>query len=152
MIEHPTYRNDHGFTSVTFMLMTLVMVIAVGGISIDLWHLVAEHREVAGVVDGAAISAANAIDMEALRQDPPLVQLDQDRAVTRACSYLRANGEAGLCPGPDAEVVVGSDTVSVTLRRDVHLTLLRIFAGLDPQSDAVPIEVGATSIARIASR
>ena len=143
---------DRGFTSVTFMLMMLVLVIAVGAISVDLWHLVAEHRDVAGVVDGAAISAASAVDVEALRQDPPLVQLDPDRAVARACNYLQANGGVGLCPGPEAEVVVGPTGVTVTMRRDVNLTLMRIFAGLDPSADTSPIEVGGASTASIASR
>lgn len=144
--------NEQGFTSVTFMVMMLVLVIAVGAISVDLWHLVAEHRDVAGVVDGAAISAASAIDEDALRLDPPQLQIDADRAVDKACSYLQANGGVGLCPGPDARVVVGTDTVSVTMRRNVSLTLLKIFSGLDPGADTSPIEVGATSTAAIATR
>ncbi len=144
--------NDDGFTSVTFMLMMLVLVVAVGAVSVDLWHLVSEHREVAGLVDGAAISAASAVDENALRRDPPLLQIHPDRAAARACSYLQAYGGVSLCPGPDAEVVVGTDTVSVTMRRDVNLTLLKIFAGLDPDVDTSPIEVGATSTASIATR
>ena len=145
-------HDDHGFSSVTFILMMLVLVLAVGAISVDLWHLVAEHQEVAGVVDGAAIAAASAIDEGALRLDPPLLQIDADQAVARACSYLQVNGDAGLCPGPDARVIVGTYTVSVTMRRDVDLTLLRIFSGLDPDVDTSPIEVGATSTAAIATR
>ena len=152
MKDNVALHNDRGFSSVTFMLMMLVLVLAVGAISVDLWHLVAEHREVAGVVDGAAIAAASAIDEEALRLDPPRVQIDADRAVARACGYLQVNGEAGLCPGPDARVIVGTVTVSVTMRRDVNLTLLKIFSGLDPGADTSPIEVGATSTARIATR
>ncbi len=145
-------ENDGGFTSVSFMMMMLVMVIAVGGISVDLWHLVAEHRDVAGVVDGAAIAAAGAIDEDALRGDTPFLQIHAEKAVARACAYLEANGGVSLCPGPDAEVVVGTDTVSVTMRRDVNLTLLRVFAGFDPGTDTSPVEVGATSTARVASR
>jgi uncharacterized membrane protein len=144
--------NDRGFSSVTFMLMMLVLVIAVGAISVDLWHLVAEHREVAGVVDGAAIAAASAVEEEALRLHPPRVQIDGDRAAAKACSYLQANGGVGLCPGPDARVVVGTDSVSVTMRRDVNLTLLKVFSGLDPGADRSSIEVGATSTAALATR
>ena len=152
MKDNAGLRGDRGFTSVSFMLMMLVLVIAVGAISVDLWHLVAEHREVAGVVDGAAIAAASAVDEEALRSDPPRVQIDGDRAVARACSYLQANGGVGLCPGPDARVVVGTDSVSVTMQRDVNLTLLKVFSGLDPGADTSPIEVGATSTAGIETR
>ena len=152
MIGLRTIGDDRGFTSVTFMVMMLVLVIAVGAISVDLWHLVSEHRDVAGVVDGAAISAAGAIDEDALRADPPFLRIHAEKAVARACRYLQANGGVGLCPGPDAEVLVGADTVSVTMRRDINLTLLRIFSGLDPGADTSPIEVGATSTARIATR
>ena len=146
------FERDGGFTSVTFMLMMLVLVVAVGAISVDLWHVVVEHREVAGVVDGAAISAAGAVDVEALRLIPPVVQLQPDQAVARACSYLQANGRVGLCPGPEVEVAVSADAISVTMRREVNLTLLRVFSGFNPDVDTSPIEVAATSTASIASR
>jgi hypothetical protein len=57
-----------------------------------------------------------------------------------------------MCPGPDAEVAVDQTAITVTMRRDVNLTLLRIFSGLDPGADTSPIVVAATSTARIASR
>ena len=148
----PQIKNERGFTSLNFMLMLLVLVIAVGAISVDLWHLVAEHRAVAGVVDGAAISAAGAVDTEALRSNPPAVQLQPIQAMARACRYLQDNGGVSACPGPEADIVVGVDFVSVTMRRDVNLTLLRVFAGLTPQADTSPVEVAASSTARIASR
>lgn len=152
MNEFARWETDDGFTSVTFMLMLLVLIIAVGALSVDLWHLVAEHREVAGVVDGAAISAASAVDTEALRGDPPIVRLQPDQAMLRACSYLQANGGIGTCPGPEVEIVVGLDAVSITMRRHVSLTLLKIFTGLDPEANTSAIEVGASSTASIASR
>jgi len=152
MTGYQILQRDGGFTGVTFMLMMLVLVVAVGAISVDLWHVVAEHREVAGVVDGAAISAANAVDVELLREVPALLQIQPDQALARACSYLQVNGGVGSCPGPEAEVVVGVSAVSVTMRRQVKLTLLRVFAGLNPEGDTSPIEVAATSTAGIAFR
>jgi len=145
-------KEDGGFTSVTFMLMIVLLIVAIGAISVDLWHLVAEHRDVAGVVDGAAISAAGAIDTEALRNDPPLVQLQPDWATARACSYLITNGGVNACPGPDVEIVVNAGNVSVSMRRPVNLTLLKVFSGLDPAVDTSPIQVAATSTARVATR
>ena len=145
-------NSDRGFTSVSFMLMMLVLIIAVGAISVDLWHLVAEHREVAGVVDGAAISAANAIDEGALRLDPPFLRLRPDEARGRACNYLLEYGGVGSCPGPNVDIDVNVDTVSVTMRREVSLTLLRVLSGLNPDVDASAIEVAATSTAGIGTR
>jgi hypothetical protein len=145
------FEGDGGFTSIAFMLMMLVLIVAVGAISVDLWHLVAQHRELAGVVDGAAISAASAVDLEALRRDPRVVQIQPDRAVARACSYLQDHG-AGPCPGSDAEITVDGDTVSITMRRKVRLTLLRVLSGLSSGADTSPIEVTVSSTASIASR
>lgn len=144
--------DEWGFTSVGFMLMLLVLVVAAGAISADLWHLVAEHRELAGVVDGAAISAANAVDTEALREDPPVVRLLPHQAISRACGYLQVRAGVTGCPGPDASVVVDGASVSVTLRRPVELTLLRILEGLNSDADTSPIEVYVSSTARVATR
>lgn len=145
-------RSDAGFTSVTFILMTLVLVVAVGAIAAELWHLVAEHREVAGLADGAAIAGASAVDVDELRADPPSVVLKPEHAEARACAYLQANGGVGACPGSEADIVVTADTVTVTMRRDVELTLMRIFSGLDPSADTSPIEVAASSTAGLATR
>ena len=145
-------NRDRGFTSVSFMLMMMVLIIAVGAISVDLWHLVAEHREVAGVVDGAAISAANAIDEGALRLDPPFLRLRSGEARGRACNYLLEYGGVGACPGPNVDIDVYVDTVSITMRREVSLTLLRVLSGLNPDVDASAIEVAATSTAGIGTR
>ena len=144
------FRADQGFTSVTFMLFLMVLILAVGAISVDLWHLVAEHREVAGLADGAAISAAGAVDDEALRREPPVVQIDGVEAIARACRYLQTRGGIGACPGPHADVVVGVDSVSITTRREVDLTLLKLLAGLSAGADR--IEVAASSTAAIAAR
>lgn len=145
-------REDAGFTSVNFMLMALVLVVAIGAISAELWHLVAEHREVAGLTDGAAIAGASAVNVDALRADPPSVVLDPGHAQARACAYLQANGGVAACPGAEAVIVVTADTVTVSMRRGVDLTLMRIFSGLDPSADTSPIEVAASSTAGVATR
>lgn len=144
---------DAGFTSVTFMLMLMIMILAVGGISVDLWHLVAEQRRIAGIVDGAAVAAAGAVDVAAFRETPDLPPvLDASRAMARGCDYLREHGGISVCPGRDADVVVEGGTVTVTLRRDIHLTLLKLFAALDPRTDTSVVEVAASATVGIATR
>ena len=147
------FNPDGGFTSVTFMLMLTVMILAVGGISVDLWHLVAEQRHVAGIVDGAAVAAAGAVDVVAFREAPDLPPvLDEPRAIARGCDYLREHGGISVCPGTEADVAVEGGTVTVTLRRDVRLTLLKLFAALDPLTDASAVEVVASATVGIATR
>jgi hypothetical protein len=152
MIVAQGLREDDGFTSVTFMLLLMVLILAVGGISVDLWQMISEHREVAGVVDGAAISAAGAVNRSLLREQPPVLEIDPVQAVGRACRYLQDRGGIGACPGPEVDVVVGPDFVSITMRRNVDLTLLRLLAGLSSDADTPPIEVSATSTALIVAR
>jgi hypothetical protein len=124
------------------VLLLAMMVLFLGGISVDLWRVLSDHREVAGIVDGAAIAGATAIDADALYADLP-ARLDASLARERVCSYLaeHAGVPAGQCPGPDVEVGIATDTVFVRYRRDVPLTLLRavsVFGG-----DADPIRVSA---------
>ena len=148
----PGLRKDGGFTSVSFMLLLMVLILAVGAISVDLWHMISEHRAIAGVVDGAAISAAGAVDQTLLREQPPALEIEAAEAVGRACRYLQERAGIGACPGPDVDVVVGPGSVSITMRRDVNLTLLKLFAGLSSDADTSPIEVSATATAALATR
>ncbi len=147
----PRLSGDQGFTSVTFLLVLMLLIITMGALSVELWHLISEHRQVAGIVDGAAISAAAAVDEAALRAGSPPV-LDSSAAIGRACVYLQEHAGLAVCPGPDASIEVVDGTVTVSLRREIDLTLMRVLAGFDPQGNYAPVEVVASSTAGIRIR
>lgn len=137
------HRED-GFSSPILIAVFAFMVLFIGGVSVDLWRVLSEHREVAGLVDGAAIAGATALDVDALYDDEP-ARLDPVLARDRVCQYMAFHDglPLGDCPGPQLGLTVGLDVVTVSYERDVPLTLLNavsLFGG-----DTDPIAVSAVS-------
>ena len=137
--------GEGGFSAAIFIVLIALMVMLVGGVAVDLWRVLAEHRQVTGLVDGASIAGATAVDSEALYAGEP-ARLDAALATARTCDYLSRHGVAAPCPG-EVEVTVGAETVTVTLRRDVDVTLLALLSLAG--GEVAPIEVGATSTAQL---
>lgn len=124
--------------TVTIWLLGLaVAVLFLGGLSVDLWRVVAERRELAGIVDGAAVAGASVIDEAAFRSSGQVL-LDVHGAVDAACTYLRIHADppAG-CGGVDAT----PNAVRVEAQRHVPLTLLR---ALSPGLEPIRLRVSAT--------
>ena len=137
--------SEGGFSTPVMIVFVAILVLLLGGVSVDLWRVVAEHREITTLVDGAAIAGATAVDEEVLYTQPALdPQLDAAEAVGRVCDYLVRNGVELSCPG-EVDVVVGVTDITVTFERDVEVTLLRLLTLAGGSTD--PIAVGATSTA-----
>lgn len=126
--------------SVTLWMVGLgLLLLTLGGLSLDLWRLIGERRELAVMADAVAIAAVNAVDIDTFRETGE-VAIDPPAA--------RAMAERSLAAQPTgSDVVLGGDwfvvepdgvTVTVTLRRVVGFTLLRL-AGADP------VEIGASA-------
>ena len=84
-------RAEGGFSAPIMVLIMAMMVLFIGGISIDLWRVIADHREVSGLADGAAIpdrqpAGAASTDEEAIERHIgavlalPVVDVDAIRA------------------------------------------------------------------------
>lgn len=111
--------------SITLWMVGMVMVVfAVGGIAIDLWRGVAAHRNVASVVDGAAVAAGSGIDEERWRLGGVLI-LDSDRVRQQVAAARDVHDD----PPVVLEVVTAADgsEATVTGRTTVELTLLGLF-------------------------
>ena len=120
--------------SVTFWLLGLAFALmTLGVLSVDLWSLVAERRELASIADASARAAAAAIDETEWRTNQHLA-LDRREATRRAMAILERKA--------DVEPVIrfGSDGVSVqvALTRTVDTAVLGL-AGRDS------VTVGAAS-------
>lgn len=140
-------RDERGFSAPVFVVMIAAMVMFLGGISVDLWRVLAEHRKVTNLADGASIAAATAVDLDRLYNQPnrPAV-LDEPEAIARACDYLARNSVTASCPG-EVVVTVAGDEVTIELRREVPLTLLAFLSVAGGNTD--PIEVAAVSTAEL---
>ncbi len=134
---------DEDGVVVLWLLGLSVTLLMLGGISIDLWHVLSERRALVGVADAAAYAGASGLDE----------------------AYYRATGEVALAPAiaedlalravaaqPDApsltaaEVAASPALVTVTVRGRVELTLFRLLA---PGTDALDLAVTATAEPRL---
>lgn len=119
--------------SITLWMLGMVMVVfMVGGLAIDLWRGLAAHRQVAGIVDSAAVAVGSAIDEDAWRAEGILV-LDPDRVRRRVAV---AEAEAGSSVVLAVTVAADGLSASVTGTTTVDLTLLGII------TDG-PLQIGA---------
>jgi Flp pilus assembly protein TadG len=130
--------------SVAFWVLGLAFALmSLGVLSVDLWALIAERRELASLADAAASAAAGAVDETEWRQAQNLT-LHREEASNRAWRIL----EVGIrIDGIEAEIEFDVDgvTVRVSLTRRVETALLGL-AGRDV------VEVGAASEARAVLR
>ena len=121
-------HDDRG-TALTWLLGLLVMVLALGGLSLDLWRAFSERRLVAGVVDAAAIAGASGLDQQLLRDTGDL-RLDPALARQRAAASLASHSET--VDNPTITVAPDGSAITVSATRQVPLTLARL---IQPQGD-----------------
>ncbi|MGB2757714.1 MAG: pilus assembly protein TadG-related protein [Acidimicrobiia bacterium] len=107
---------------ITLWILGLVLVLfAVGGISLDLWRVFGDRRELVSMADAAAAAGASAIDEQRFR-DTGEVHLDEGLVTERVQQSLAENTHAGEITSVTIAVV--GDQVQVDLSRNTELTLL----------------------------
>lgn len=130
-------RSEDGALTV-WMLGLVMVVLAVGGLALDLSHVFSQRRAVAGVADSVVTAAASGLDEATLRSGAPL-RLDPVRARALAQTAVAAQS---LQPEVDLAVAADGSSVTVIARAEVELTLLRLLVG---DSDPLEIRVEAVS-------
>lgn len=110
--------------SVTLWILGLgLMLMALSGLSLDMWRLMDERRELAAIADGAAAAAASGIDEAKWRSTGDLA-LDVDVAEHRANRVIDI--QKVPVDRPIGWFTIDGRTVVVALEREVELTLLRL--------------------------
>jgi hypothetical protein len=132
-----TARRDQSGSVTLWVLGLCVAVLFLGGLSLDLWRVVAVRRDLAGMADSGARAGAAGVDPVRLRAGE--TALDPDRARRYVREDLAAQSDLDLVDDADIDVV--DDRVVVRLRADVDLTLLQVFAPGEPI--AVEVEAAA---------
>ena len=115
---------------VVFVVGLLLVILPLGGISVDLWHSISNERALQSAADAAAAAGAGGIDANAYRYQHRLA-LDPVLAAGRATASLAGQSALSALSSPP-EITVAPQQITVILREDVHLTLLRIVAGDRP--------------------
>ena len=131
--------NDRG--SITLWTLGLaVMVLFLGGISLDLWRAFEVRQDLAAMADSAANAGASRIDGPTYRETGVL-QIDRDAARDAVGANLDAQQDRDRITTRIPPVIDGA-VVSVTLEGEVDFTLLNVFL-----LGAGPVEVSATGSA-----
>ena len=111
--------------SITFWVLGLaVAILFIGGLSVDLWRVMSDRRELAAVADSASAAAASAVDVDHWRRHGQ-IQLVDTEAELLAERVVFQHGVADELTEPIGVAVTG-DSVRVTVSKDVDLTLLRL--------------------------
>jgi uncharacterized membrane protein len=134
-------RDDEGTVLVLVLGFTMVLALLVG-VVVNVSAAVLARRSVSGAADGAAVAAAQALDVEALYRAGlpgerlPLSQADAQRRVAAYGAQVAPDQ-----PGLRLTVTVDGSTASVLAVREVRLPFGRLL-GLRP------LRVEATARAR----
>jgi uncharacterized membrane protein len=134
----PAPGDDRG-TIVIWLLGLCVVLLCMGGVSLDLWRVLSERRALAGVADAASIAGATGVDEAAFRSTGA-VRLDVGLAEQRARASLL--GQADVGPLTGAGITATPEAVTVVLTGSVPLTLLRV---LVPDAGAIDLQVRAVA-------
>lgn len=121
-------RRESGQVTVLGMGM-VVLLLFVGGVSLDLWRVFGERRALAEVADAAAAAGANGLDVVAYRQEGALV-LDPALASRLAAENVAAQSDTRSLTG--FEIDVSPDLIVVGVEGEVPLTLLGLFRSAEP--------------------
>lgn len=123
-------HDERGDAMVVWCLLIAVMLLPLGGLSVDLWHGIEVQRQLQSAAEDAAVAGASGVDVAEYRQTGCIV-LDPVLAVPLAEANIASQG---LGPIAGADIVVTPDRreMSVELREDVRLTLLSWVEGTRP--------------------
>ncbi|MGH8986935.1 MAG: pilus assembly protein TadG-related protein [Acidimicrobiia bacterium] len=130
-------RAESG-TMTIWMLGLCVMLLLLGGISLDLWRAFSERRALASAADAAAIAGASALDEPAYREAGE-VRLVPAAAEQRAAASLAEQVDRRSLRG--SRVRADEQAVVVEVTGNVDFSLLQL---LTP-GDAFEIIVRATA-------
>jgi hypothetical protein len=125
-------------TITLWMLGLCLMMLLVGGISLDLWRAFSERRALAAAVDAAALAGSSALDEDAFRLDGT-VRLVPREAERRARASLAEQFDVGSLRR--IRIRVTEVSVRVDVEGSVEFTLLQLARPGEP----LEIEIAATA-------
>ncbi len=125
-------RSERG-SATMWMIGLSMLLLVLGGLSMDLWRVLAERRLLASVADSAAVAAASALDLAVYRDgESPggggQVRLDPTEATRRALLAIDLS-DVDLRSWPLVQFSDGDTRVEITLDSEVEFGLLKLLLG-----------------------
>jgi Flp pilus assembly protein TadG len=116
---------------IVWCLLVALLLLPLGGLSIDLWHGIAVQRSLQSAAEDAATAGSSGIDVQQYRATGCLV-LDPAAAVPLAQANLASQQNLGPLATVAISVSPDDQEISVRLQADVRLTLLSLVEGDKP--------------------
>jgi len=117
-------RDQRGDALVIWCLGMALVLLPLGGMSLDLWHSISVERALQSAASSAAAAGSSGIDQSVYRTSGSVV-LDPGLAESLASANLA--DQTGLPSGLQvSQLSVSGNSVTVQLKDSVNLTLLRI--------------------------
>jgi Flp pilus assembly protein TadG len=116
-------RDERGDAMVLWCLLLAVLLLPLGGLSVDLWHGIAVQRQLQSAAEDAALAGASGIDTDVYRRTGCII-LDPASASALAAAALSSQAGLGQLSSVDIAVSADRESISVELKQDVSLTLL----------------------------
>ena len=121
-------KDDRGEAMVVLCLMIAVLLLPIGGLSVDLWRALSEQRALQAQAEDAALAGASGINVPAYRESG-CVELQPSLAEDLATVNLAEQARAGRLKSVQIIVSTASDTITVRLTESLQLSLLRLALG-----------------------
>ena len=134
-------RPDGGFLTI-WMLGLCLLLLVLGGVSLDLWRAFSQRQALAGLADAAALAGASGIDRAAARRG--VIRLDPAEATSLANRSIEGQADRGSLVSSNVTVSQDGSEVTVSADGRVLLTLLRLVSGQGP----IAVHVSSTALAR----
>lgn len=131
-------RKTERGTLALFGIMMAVVFMTVGGISIELWNVLSQRRQLSAAADAAVAAGASAVDQDSYRLDGTLVLLPELAQERAAASLARQDL---VVDNLQVRLDADFDSVSVELEGDVDLLILKLI-GADPIRVGVAAQAG----------
>ncbi len=136
-------RQGESGSATVFGLGMVIMIFLVGGLSIDLWRVIAERQDLVQKADAAAAAGANKIDVAEYRLNGVLV-LDPDSAPLAAQQSLGQPSTWDFTGAGSVQALDGdglANDMQVELSREVDFALL----GMLSETKSITITVTAVA-------
>jgi Flp pilus assembly protein TadG len=127
----PVDQSERGDAMIVWCLLLALMLLPLGGLTIDLWRGIAAQRSLQSAAEDAATAGSSGIDVQQYRATGCLV-LDPSAAAALAQANLASQHNLGPLATVDISVSPGDRQISVRLQEDVRLTLLSLVEGDRP--------------------
>jgi Flp pilus assembly protein TadG len=125
------HHDERGDAMIVWCLLLSLLLLPLGGLSIDLWHGIVVQRSLQSAAEDAATAGSSGIDVQQYRETGCLV-LDPSAAVPLAQANLASQQHLGPLVTVAISVSPDDQQISVRLQEDVRLTLLSLVEGNKP--------------------